>query len=131
MDQWTSVTSSVPFCLQAVCKDNGFFDYTIPSWFSTTKHIKTLSQRFCSQDNMLCSKNHMTVAQLGNRQQHNYERNLFFIYLFLQEVEINMKGGSLFPAHIVQSASMFFHSDQRNSKYCLYFKLTNSMAVCF
>lgn len=43
-------------CFQAVCKDNGFFNYMIPSWFSTTKHIKALTQRFCSQDSMLCSK---------------------------------------------------------------------------
>ncbi|KAG7231641.1 hypothetical protein INR49_010960 [Caranx melampygus] len=28
------------FVKKAVCKDNGFFSYAIPSWFSTTKHVK-------------------------------------------------------------------------------------------
>lgn len=39
-----------------MCKDNGFFSYLIPSWFSTTKHVKPLTQRLCSLDGLLCSK---------------------------------------------------------------------------
>ncbi|KAG7258065.1 hypothetical protein CRUP_014820 [Coryphaenoides rupestris] len=41
--------------LQAVCKDNGFFSLLVPSWFSTVKHVRTLSQRICSPDALLCS----------------------------------------------------------------------------
>ncbi|XP_075883850.1 cochlin isoform X2 [Nelusetta ayraudi] len=53
------------FMKKAVCKDNGFFNYMIPSWFSTTKHIKALTQRFCSQDNMLCSKTCYNSVNIG------------------------------------------------------------------
>lgn len=49
-------TDHLLFSLQAVCKDNGFFDYLIPSWFTTTKHIKPLTQRLCSLEGLLCSK---------------------------------------------------------------------------
>ncbi|XP_029688904.1 cochlin isoform X1 [Takifugu rubripes] len=44
------------FMKKAVCRDNGFFSYGIPSWFSTTKHVKALSQRLCSLDSLVCSK---------------------------------------------------------------------------
>nr|XP_019965663.1 PREDICTED: cochlin-like [Paralichthys olivaceus] len=44
------------FMKKAVCKDNGFFSYLIPSWFSTTKHVKPLSQRLCSLDGLLCNR---------------------------------------------------------------------------
>ncbi|XP_008312990.1 cochlin [Cynoglossus semilaevis] len=44
------------FAKKAVCKDNSFFSHQITSWFSTTKHVKPLSQKLCSTNNMLCSK---------------------------------------------------------------------------
>lgn len=50
---------------KAVCKDNGFFSYTIPSWFSTTKHVKPLSQRLCSLDGLLCSKTCYNSVNIG------------------------------------------------------------------
>ncbi|XP_061677145.1 cochlin isoform X2 [Syngnathoides biaculeatus] len=43
------------FAKKAVCRDNGFFSYQIPSWFGTTKHVKPLAQRLCSPDALLCS----------------------------------------------------------------------------
>ncbi|KAM3595222.1 uncharacterized protein V6R79_020184 [Siganus canaliculatus] len=53
------------FTKKAVCKDNGFFNYFIPSWFSTTKHVKPLSQRLCSMDAMLCSKTCYNSVNIG------------------------------------------------------------------
>ncbi|XP_076604452.1 cochlin [Chaetodon auriga] len=50
---------------KAVCKDNGFFSYTIPSWFSTTKHVKPLTQRLCSLDSLLCSKTCYNSVNIG------------------------------------------------------------------
>ncbi|XP_061677148.1 cochlin isoform X5 [Syngnathoides biaculeatus] len=44
------------FAKKAVCRDNGFFSYQIPSWFGTTKHVKPLAQRLCSPDALLCSR---------------------------------------------------------------------------
>ncbi|KAI3367141.1 hypothetical protein L3Q82_008138 [Scortum barcoo] len=50
-----SMVRDKEFMKKAVCKDNGFFSYVIPSWFSTTKHVKPLSQRLCSLDGLLCT----------------------------------------------------------------------------
>uniref|UniRef100_UPI0037E7B532 cochlin n=1 Tax=Semicossyphus pulcher TaxID=241346 RepID=UPI0037E7B532 len=53
------------FMKKAVCKDNGFFTYMIPSWFSTTKHVKPLTQRICSLDGLLCSKTCYNSVNIG------------------------------------------------------------------
>ncbi|KAJ0063210.1 hypothetical protein NL108_013372, partial [Boleophthalmus pectinirostris] len=53
------------FTKKAVCKDNGHFSFSIPSWFSANKHVKTLTQRLCSMDNLLCSKTCYNSINLG------------------------------------------------------------------
>ncbi|XP_071355221.1 cochlin [Trachinotus anak] len=53
------------FVKKAVCKDNGFFSYSIPSWFSTTKHVRPLTQRLCSLDALLCSKTCYNSVNIG------------------------------------------------------------------
>ncbi|XP_028251349.1 cochlin [Parambassis ranga] len=53
------------FMKKAVCKDNGFFTYSIPSWFSTTKHVRPLTQRLCSLDGLLCSKTCYNSVNVG------------------------------------------------------------------
>ncbi len=58
-----------PFILtyisQAVCKDNEFFTFTMPSWFSTNKFVKPLAHKLCSIDQMLCSKTCYNSVNLG------------------------------------------------------------------
>ncbi|KAK7880220.1 hypothetical protein WMY93_033117 [Mugilogobius chulae] len=51
--------------LAAVCRDNGHFSYSIPSWFSANKHVKALTQKLCSMDNLLCSKTCYNSVNLG------------------------------------------------------------------
>uniref|UniRef100_A0A7N8XLU0 Cochlin n=1 Tax=Mastacembelus armatus TaxID=205130 RepID=A0A7N8XLU0_9TELE len=53
------------FMKKAVCKDNGFFSYLIPTWFSTTKHVKPLAQRLCSLDSLLCSRTCYNSVNIG------------------------------------------------------------------
>uniref|UniRef100_A0A672HAN1 Coagulation factor C homolog, cochlin (Limulus polyphemus) n=1 Tax=Salarias fasciatus TaxID=181472 RepID=A0A672HAN1_SALFA len=53
------------FIKKAVCKDNGFFSYSIPSWFSTTKHVRPLTERICSLDGLLCSKTCYNSVNIG------------------------------------------------------------------
>uniref|UniRef100_A0A3P8T292 Cochlin n=1 Tax=Amphiprion percula TaxID=161767 RepID=A0A3P8T292_AMPPE len=53
------------FMKKAVCKDNGFFSYSIPSWFSTTKHVRPLAQRLCALDSLLCSKTCYNSVNIG------------------------------------------------------------------
>ncbi|XP_054653208.1 cochlin isoform X2 [Dunckerocampus dactyliophorus] len=53
------------FTKKAVCKDNGFFNYHISSWFSTTKHVKPLTQRLCSLDGLLCSRTCFNSVNIG------------------------------------------------------------------
>ncbi|KAM6462262.1 cochlin [Liasis olivaceus] len=44
------------FVEKAVCQNNGFFSYNIPTWFGTTKYVKPLVQKLCAHEQMLCSK---------------------------------------------------------------------------
>lgn len=53
------------FTRKAVCRDNGHFSYSIPSWFSANKHVKPLTQRLCSLDHLLCSKTCFNSVNLG------------------------------------------------------------------
>uniref|UniRef100_A0ACB8G4I8 Uncharacterized protein n=1 Tax=Sphaerodactylus townsendi TaxID=933632 RepID=A0ACB8G4I8_9SAUR len=57
----------VGFIDKAVCRNNGFFSYSIPTWFGTTKYVKPLIQKLCAHEQMLCSKtcyNSVNVAFL-------------------------------------------------------------------
>uniref|UniRef100_A0A3Q0RX79 Cochlin n=1 Tax=Amphilophus citrinellus TaxID=61819 RepID=A0A3Q0RX79_AMPCI len=60
-----SMVRDKDFMKKAVCKDNGFFSYPIPSWFSTTKHVRPLIQRLCSLDGLLCSKTCYNSVNIG------------------------------------------------------------------
>lgn len=48
-----------------MCKDNEFFTFTMPSWFSTNKFVKPLAHKLCSIDQMLCSKTCYNSVNLG------------------------------------------------------------------
>uniref|UniRef100_A0A8C7YXC1 Cochlin n=1 Tax=Oryzias sinensis TaxID=183150 RepID=A0A8C7YXC1_9TELE len=60
-----SMVADRDFMKKAVCKDNGFFSYSIPSWFSTTKHARSVMQRLCSLDSLLCSKTCYNSVNIG------------------------------------------------------------------
>uniref|UniRef100_A0A3B3CJZ2 Cochlin n=1 Tax=Oryzias melastigma TaxID=30732 RepID=A0A3B3CJZ2_ORYME len=60
-----SMVADRDFMKKAVCKDNGFFSYSVPSWFSTTKHARSLVQRLCSLDSLLCSKTCYNSVNIG------------------------------------------------------------------
>ncbi|XP_061742408.1 cochlin [Nerophis ophidion] len=53
------------FAKKAVCKNNGFFNHHMTSWFSTTKHVKPLAQRLCSLDHLLCSRTCFNSVNIG------------------------------------------------------------------
>ncbi|XP_063080138.1 cochlin [Engraulis encrasicolus] len=61
----TGMVSDPDFMKKAVCKDNGFFTLSMPSWFSTTKFIKPLGQKLCSIDQMLCSRTCYNSVNIG------------------------------------------------------------------
>nr|XP_020859905.1 cochlin isoform X2 [Phascolarctos cinereus] len=50
------MVQDVGFVDKAVCRNNGFFSYHIPSWFGTTKYVKPLVQKLCTHEQMMCSK---------------------------------------------------------------------------
>ncbi|CAG5866935.1 cochlin isoform 1-T2 [Menidia menidia] len=60
-----SMVQDKDFMRKIVCKDNGFFSYSIPSWFSASKHVRNLSQRLCSLDGLLCSKTCYNSVNIG------------------------------------------------------------------
>ncbi|XP_068608273.1 cochlin [Brachionichthys hirsutus] len=53
------------FVKKAVCRDNGFFNYSISSWFATTKHVKPFTRKLCSLDHLLCSKTCYNSVNIG------------------------------------------------------------------
>ncbi|KAG9336363.1 hypothetical protein JZ751_002710 [Albula glossodonta] len=53
------------FAQKAVCRDNGFFSYSMPSWFSTNKYVKPLAQKICAAEQMLCSKTCYNSVNVG------------------------------------------------------------------
>ncbi|TNN87398.1 Cochlin [Liparis tanakae] len=53
------------FMKKAVCKDNGFFSYSMSSWFGTNKHVKPLAQKLCSLDSLLCSRTCYNSVNIG------------------------------------------------------------------
>ncbi|XP_015205550.1 cochlin isoform X1 [Lepisosteus oculatus] len=59
------VVQDQAFVQKAVCRDNGFFSYSMPSWFSTTKYVKPLAQKLCSVDQLLCSKTCYNSVNIG------------------------------------------------------------------
>ncbi|TRY84983.1 hypothetical protein DNTS_028858 [Danionella cerebrum] len=60
-----SMVSDQDFMRKAVCKDNEFFSFTMPSWFGTNKFVKPLAHKLCSIDQMLCSKTCYNSVDLG------------------------------------------------------------------
>ncbi|KAK2515434.1 Coch [Columba livia] len=53
------------FGVNAVCRNNGFFSYQMPTWFGTTKYVKPLVQKLCSHEQMLCSKTCYNSVNIG------------------------------------------------------------------
>ncbi|XP_053567844.1 cochlin [Bombina bombina] len=59
------MVQDVGFIDKAVCKNNSFFSYHIPSWFGTTKYVKPLMQKLCSHEHLLCSKTCYNSVNIG------------------------------------------------------------------
>uniref|UniRef100_H3ARA8 Cochlin n=1 Tax=Latimeria chalumnae TaxID=7897 RepID=H3ARA8_LATCH len=53
------------FAEKAACKNNSFFTYQIPSWFTTNKFVKPLVQKLCTPDQLLCSKTCYNSVNIG------------------------------------------------------------------
>ncbi|XP_056624052.1 cochlin [Triplophysa dalaica] len=60
-----NMVSDPDFMRKAVCKDNEFFTFTMPTWFGTNKFVKPLAHKLCSIDQMLCSKTCYNSVNLG------------------------------------------------------------------
>ncbi|NXJ15333.1 COCH protein, partial [Odontophorus gujanensis] len=59
------MVQDIGFIDKAVCRNNGFFSYQMPSWFGTTKYVKPLVQKLCSHEQMLCSKTCYNSVNIG------------------------------------------------------------------
>ncbi|KAL2098989.1 hypothetical protein ACEWY4_005469 [Coilia grayii] len=85
----TNMVSDPDFMKRVVCKDNGFFTLSMPSWFSTTKFIKPLGQKLCSIDQMLCSRtcyNSVNIAFLIDGSSSVGESNFRLMLDFIASV---------------------------------------------
>uniref|UniRef100_A0A8C0GUQ2 Cochlin n=1 Tax=Chelonoidis abingdonii TaxID=106734 RepID=A0A8C0GUQ2_CHEAB len=100
------------FVDKAVCQNNGFFSYYIPTWFGTTKYVKPLVQKLCSHEQMLCSKtcyNSVNIAFLidgsSSVGDSNFRLALEFISNVAKAFEISDIGSKI--------AAVQFTYDQR------------------
>ncbi|XP_029316591.1 cochlin isoform X2 [Cottoperca gobio] len=114
------------FMKKAVCKDNGFFSYLIPSWFSTTKHVKPLAQKLCSLDNLLCSKTCYNSVNIGflidgssSVGEGNFQLVLDFLAGIARSFEISDVGARIGAVQFTYDQrlefSLFDHSNKEDS----------------
>ncbi|NWW85296.1 VITRN protein, partial [Rhynochetos jubatus] len=53
------------FVDKAVCRTNGFYSISVPSWFSLHKVVQPLVKRICDTDRLVCSKTCLNSADIG------------------------------------------------------------------
>lgn len=53
------------FANKAVCRTNGFYSLSVPSWFSLHKSVQPLVKRVCDTDRLACSKTCFNSADVG------------------------------------------------------------------
>ncbi|NXK85088.1 VITRN protein, partial [Amazona guildingii] len=53
------------FVDKAVCRTNGFYSISVPSWFSLHKVVQPLVKRVCDTDRLACSKTCLNSADIG------------------------------------------------------------------
>ncbi|XP_061469207.1 cochlin [Rhineura floridana] len=106
------MVQDVGFVEKAVCQNNGFFSYNIPTWFGTTKYVKPLVQKLCAHEQMLCSKtcyNSVNIAFLidgsSSVGDSNFRLMLEFISNIAKSFEITDIGAKI--------AAVQFTYDQR------------------
>uniref|UniRef100_A0A8C9ND59 Cochlin n=1 Tax=Serinus canaria TaxID=9135 RepID=A0A8C9ND59_SERCA len=83
------MVQDIGFVDKAVCRNNGFFSYQMPTWFGTTKYVKPLVQKLCSHEQMLCSKtcyNSVNIAFLIDGSSSIGESNFRLVLEFVSNV---------------------------------------------
>ncbi|XP_068540497.1 cochlin isoform X2 [Anas acuta] len=83
------MVQDIGFVDKAVCRNNGFFSYNMPSWFGTTKYVKPLVQKLCSHEQMLCSKtcyNSVNIAFLVDGSSSVGDSNFRLVLEFISNV---------------------------------------------
>ncbi|KAK6488800.1 vitrin-like isoform X1 [Huso huso] len=53
------------FVDKAVCRTNGFFSMSVPSWFALRKAVQPLVKRVCDTDRLVCSKTCLNAADIA------------------------------------------------------------------
>ncbi|XP_008160467.2 vitrin [Eptesicus fuscus] len=53
------------FASKAVCRTNGFYSLSVPSWLSLHKSVQPLVKRVCDTDRLACSKTCFNSADVG------------------------------------------------------------------
>ncbi|KAM9294458.1 cochlin [Gastrophryne carolinensis] len=106
------MVQDVAFIDKAVCKNNSFFSFHMPSWFGTAKYAKPLVQKLCTHEQLLCSKtcyNSVNIAFLidgsSSVGDQNFRLMLEFISNIVRAFEVSDVGAKI--------AAVQFTYDQR------------------
>ncbi|XP_068109987.1 cochlin isoform X2 [Hyperolius riggenbachi] len=106
------MVQDVAFIDKAVCRNNSFFSFTMPSWFGTSKYTKPLVQKLCTHERLLCSKTCYNSVNIGflidgssSIGDQNFRIMLEFMSSIIQAFEVSDIGAKV--------AAVQFTYDQR------------------
>ncbi|XP_069807309.1 cochlin [Dendropsophus ebraccatus] len=83
------MVQDVAFIDKAVCRNNSFFSYHMPSWFGTTKYAKPLAQKLCTHEQLFCSKtcyNSVNIAFLIDGSSSVGDQNFRLMLEFMSNI---------------------------------------------
>ncbi|NXK75631.1 COCH protein, partial [Amazona guildingii] len=117
------MVQDIGFVDKAVCRNNGFFSYQMPTWFGTTKYVKPLVQKLCSHEQMFCSKtcyNSVNIAFLidgsSSVGDNNFRLVLEFISNIAKAFEISDIGSKIAAVQFTYDQRTEFSFTEYNTK---------------
>ncbi|XP_025906974.1 vitrin [Nothoprocta perdicaria] len=111
------------FVDKAVCRTNGFYSLSVPSWFSLHKAVQPLVKRVCDTDRLACSKTCLNSADLGfvidgssSVGTGNFRTVLQFVANVSKEFEISDTDTRVGAVQYTYEQRLEFAFDRYNSK---------------
>ncbi|RXM35134.1 Vitrin [Acipenser ruthenus] len=111
------------FADKAVCRTNGFFSMSVPSWFALRKAVQPLVKRVCDTDRLVCSKTCLNAADIAfvidgssSVGTGNFRTVLQFVANITKEFEISDTDTRVGAVQYTYEQRLEFAFSQYNSK---------------
>lgn len=106
-----------------MCRTNGFYSFTVPSWLSLPKTVQPLVKRVCDTDRLACSKTCLNSADVGfvidgssSVGTSNFRTVLQFVANLSKEFEISDTDTRIGAVQYTYEQRLEFGFDKYNSK---------------